>query len=418
MTFEEALEFIEGSLEAKTGKRLTAPEKEILKAAWDDEPYSAIADSLYLSVGHVRDLASLLWQRISDVLGEKTTKNNFRLLVQERTATPPEAAFSPTKRLAPAEAREIQSGWLSTLTHPDEDCKGNILIVDDRAENLRFLTEILRKEGYKVRSVTNGKMALRTVQNLPPDVILLDIKMPEMNGYQVCEALKADEATADIPVIFLSALDEVIDKVKAFQMGGSDYITKPFQNEEVLARIHTHLTAQKQKMLLRQQIERHQQTAEVLYQSRALLANLLNNSPDGIAAIEAIRNAITGEIEDFRCLAVNPALAKFFEKKREELTGCSGMKNLLALIDAGLFEALVQVIERGHSLKKEFFYPTFKEHRCYQLIAVRLADGFSMTVRDITEIKQLNYQLRQRALGEANENRTTEDEDKIKSQSG
>jgi PleD family two-component response regulator len=118
---------------------------------------------------------------------------------------------------------------------------GNILVVDDTPANLRLLSEILTRQGYKVRPVPNGKLALSAAQRLPPDVILLDIMMPEMNGFEVCEQLKADERTRDIPVIFISALNDVLDKVKAFSIGGVDYISKPFQVEEVLARIKTHL---------------------------------------------------------------------------------------------------------------------------------------------------------------------------------
>ena len=141
--------------------------------------------------------------------------------------------------------------------------------------------------------------------------------MPDIDGYQVCSTLKADQETSDIPVIFLSAIDEIADKVKAFQVGGVDYITKPFHSEEVIARIQTQLTIQQQKHQLRKEIEQHQQTVEILYQSRATLASLLNSSKDGIAAMQSVRDLITGEIEDFRYLLVNPIFAKMLGKKRE-----------------------------------------------------------------------------------------------------
>jgi sigma-B regulation protein RsbU (phosphoserine phosphatase) len=128
--------------------------------------------------------------------------------------------------------------------------KGNLLIVDDKPANLRLLAAMLVEQGYKVRSAINGPLALTATQAAPPDMILLDINMPEMNGYEVCERLKADESTHDIPIIFISALDEIQDKVKAFTVGGVDYITKPFQLEEVLARVETHLALRKlQKQL-------------------------------------------------------------------------------------------------------------------------------------------------------------------------
>ncbi len=117
-----------------------------------------------------------------------------------------------------------------------------ILIVDDTPNNLRVLSNILRRQGYEVRNAISGSVALMALKSVIPDLILLDINMPEMNGYEVCQRLKENPQTEAIPVIFLSALNESIDKVKAFQVGGVDYITKPFQIEEVLSRISTHLS--------------------------------------------------------------------------------------------------------------------------------------------------------------------------------
>jgi signal transduction histidine kinase len=138
----------------------------------------------------------------------------------------------------------------------------NILIVDDTPENIQILSNNLSSKGYKVRGVVNGQMALRAARSASPDLILLDIRMPEMDGYQVCEHLKADEATREIPVIFISALDDVLDKVRAFTVGGVDYITKPFQVEEVLARVKHQLRIRQlsqelleQNQLLQQEIK-------------------------------------------------------------------------------------------------------------------------------------------------------------------
>ena len=117
----------------------------------------------------------------------------------------------------------------------------NLLLVDDTPENLRFLATSLSSEGYKIRVAPNGPLALTMAQDEPPHLILLDIDMPGMNGYQVCDAIKADFALKKIPVIFLSALYDNQAKVAAFQHGGVDYITKPFQIDELLARIATHL---------------------------------------------------------------------------------------------------------------------------------------------------------------------------------
>jgi two-component system sensor histidine kinase/response regulator len=140
----------------------------------------------------------------------------------------------------------------------------SILIVDDLPNNLRLLSIMLTEKGCQVRKAINGQMALNTVRSLIPDLILLDINMPDLNGYQVCEQLKADEKTREIPVIFISALDDVLDKVKAFQVGGVDYISKPFQGEEVMARIENQLTISCQKKQLQNEIQERQKAEETL----------------------------------------------------------------------------------------------------------------------------------------------------------
>jgi putative two-component system response regulator len=117
----------------------------------------------------------------------------------------------------------------------------NILIVDDTPANLQLLSDILRERGCKVRPVPSGKLALHAAISQPPDLILLDINMPEMNGFEVCKLLKSDDQLRDIPVIFISARNEVLDKVQAFSLGGADYVTKPFEVEELLARVATHV---------------------------------------------------------------------------------------------------------------------------------------------------------------------------------
>ena len=123
--------------------------------------------------------------------------------------------------------------------------KGNIMAVDDNPANLKLLEGMLRQQGYHVRSFPRGRLALAAAAEHPPELILLDINMPEMTGYEVCERLKSNEKLARIPVIFLSALGETADKVKAFQCGGVDYVTKPFQLEEVQARVETHIELQR-----------------------------------------------------------------------------------------------------------------------------------------------------------------------------
>jgi two-component system, sensor histidine kinase and response regulator len=128
--------------------------------------------------------------------------------------------------------------------------RASILIVDDTVDNLQVMAGMLTQQGYEARPVPSGKLALQAVANDPPDLILLDITMPGMNGYEVCEQLKADERSREIPVIFISALDETMDKVKAFGVGGCDYVTKPLHYEEVFARVESQLALRRARIEL------------------------------------------------------------------------------------------------------------------------------------------------------------------------
>lgn len=151
---------------------------------------------------------------------------------------------------------------------------GDILLVDDTPANLRLLSTFLTENNYKVRSVINGQMALTAAASSPPDLILLDITMPDMDGYEVAKKLKLDPATTNIPIIFISALNEAIDKVKAFSAGGVDYITKPFQFEEVLARVKTHITLSQ----LQKQLAQSNETLEKRVEQRAAELVALNTA--------------------------------------------------------------------------------------------------------------------------------------------
>ncbi|MFB2970433.1 response regulator [Aerosakkonema sp. BLCC-F183] len=167
--------------------------------------------------------------------------------------------------------------------------KINILIVDDQPDNLRILSSILRDEMYKVRQAISGEVALAAIQANTPDLILLDIRMPQMDGYQVCSILKANPATRDIPVIFLSALNDASDKVKAFAAGAADYITKPFQTEEVLVRIGHQLTIRQQQQQLLEQNQQLQQTG-VMLQFQAEQERLMGT------IIQRIRQSLDKEV--------------------------------------------------------------------------------------------------------------------------
>ena len=191
--------------------------------------------------------------------------------------------------------------------------KGDILIVDDTLANLRVLSSMLTEQRYKVRGVSNGPMALTVARSATPDLILLDINMPDMDGYEVCRHLKEEEKTRDIPIIFISALNEVTDKIQAFTAGGVDYVTKPFQFEEVLARVETHLVLrrlQKQLQVANIELERRvdERTSELVELNRALerfvprefLSILKKESISGVSLGDQVEQTMTVMFSDIR----------------------------------------------------------------------------------------------------------------------
>lgn len=194
------------------------------------------------------------------------------------------------------------------------ELKGDILIVDDTPANLQLLESILQEQGYRVRAAISGAMALKAIRHQAPDIILLDINMPEMNGYQVCHELKSDPDLKDIPVIFVSAAVETADKLLAFQEGGVDYVTKPFQPLEVLARVATHL-----------ELKRHRDNLEELVQERTReLAKTQDAVIYGLGILAEYRDLETGEhIKRTRMyvkllaeqLKSNPAFSGYFDDK-------------------------------------------------------------------------------------------------------
>ena len=185
----------------------------------------------------------------------------------------------------------------------------DILIVDDTPANLNVLSAILGKRGYRVRPAINGALALKAAQKAAPDLILLDVQMPGLDGYEVCRQLKADAQTRAIPVIFISALDDVLDKVEAFQVGGVDYITKPFQIEEVLARVENQLA---------------------LHQQREEIAALLAHNQQLIALANAELRPQLGQIADWAAAlrdGGDMALAEQIRASAQEL--CAALDELL-----------------------------------------------------------------------------------------
>ncbi len=236
----------------------------------------------------------------------------------------------------------------------------DIVLIDDNPHNLHLLINILKDQGYVVRPFTSGKQALSAIEKEKPDLILLDIRMPEMDGYEVCSALKKNDHLKQIPVLFISAMQDTEEKVKALKAGAVDYITKPFQEAEVLARIESQLTILKQ---------------------RRQLESILNSSQDGIAACEALRDE-NGQIIEFKWVLLNASAEKQFGKNPK-------------IQAEGLFEDFVTVVEKGQVLDKELFLE--QKQIWLHLSAVKLDDGLAVTFRDTTERKNLEIKLAQQA---------------------
>jgi CheY-like chemotaxis protein len=177
----------------------------------------------------------------------------------------------------------------------DAQPKSNIIVVDDQPANLKLLEDLLTQQGHAVRSFPRGRLALDAMARNTPDLILLDINMPEMNGFEVCKRLKADEKLAAIPVLFLSALNETKDKLNAFRSGGVDYITKPFQLEEVRARVETHLELHRARQRERDLLER---TLNGAVKALSDLAHL--TSPSLTERSGAVRSMVVHMVEQLR----------------------------------------------------------------------------------------------------------------------
>jgi adenylate cyclase len=252
-----------------------------------------------------------------------------------------------------------------------------ILIIDDTLETLKLLTTTLVDHGYAVEQLANGASALTCVKSCQPDLILLDIMMPGVDGYEVCERLKLDPQTCHIPILFLSAIGSATDKVKAFDMGGVDYITKPFQLEEVLARVEYQL-----KLYQIQQCSQHQLDAERTYQA------FFENAIDGM-----FQTTLNGKF-----LRANQALAALlgYNSPAELMQSVQDIARQLYTIPQRRAQFVLYLEQYGQT--EEFEAEVFRQNGDRIWIretarAVRDAEGtlkfYEGTVQDITAQKHL-----------------------------
>ena len=285
---EDLLTFSEKLVKDKTGNDLSDLQRLLLLAVLQGvkKSYEDLAEDYNYSPRYLRqDIAPKLWQLMSEALAYKISKTNVRTILERQMQNhDTEAAPSPSASSAPPphpsspdlkqrKTEDAQAG------KPADFAKGKILIVDDKPENLALLTHLLEEEGYRVQQAINGVVALRVATSTLPDLILLDIHMPELDGYSVCQTLRDNPETQHIPIIFVSALDEAWDKVKAFSVGGNDFITKPFKTIEVLARVQNQLKFRRLQQALQERERQLQEALQTIETLRAEIVELGSQLP-------------------------------------------------------------------------------------------------------------------------------------------
>ena len=263
---ERILEFAEKLVHQTTDTYCSELQRRILRAALQEErkTYDQIAEECGYSARYVKqDIAPKLWQLLSGAIDEKVTKSSARILLETAMQKLP----APVAALPLA---AVNSAQTTADLSAETALKPTILLVDDQPQNLRLLSDLLDEQGYEVQQAINGTIALKSVSLNPPDLILLDINLPDIDGYTICQQIKADSQTQAVPVIFISALDEPWDKVRAFSSGGSDYIAKPFKVVEVLARVENQLKIQQLQQQLKAQNIQLQQAIQELQRLAAI----------------------------------------------------------------------------------------------------------------------------------------------------
>lgn len=235
-----------------------------------------------------------------------------------------------------------------------EFAKGTLLIVDDVPNNLKMLFTYLRDQEFKIRIAQDGEDALEQIAYSKPDLILLDVMMPKIDGFEVCRRLKANPNTADIPVIFMTALTDTVDKVQGFEIGAVDYLTKPVQQEEVLARITAHLSLSKMKKFLEQQIKMREQDNQALEQrNRDLEAYAKIVARDLKKPLIRLSGLTKILLKDLSARADNPEHLKFvheIEQARRDMVGT--IDDLLLLAEVRTQGGIMEELDMGDIVQR------------------------------------------------------------------
>jgi PAS domain S-box-containing protein len=299
--------------------------------------------------------------------------------------------------------------------------KKSILIVDDVIDNLTVLSELLIAEGYQVRPVTSGALALKTIASGIPDLILLDIKMPEMDGYQLCRRIKVDERLKEIPVIFISAYGEEAEKIKAFEAGGVDYVIKPFHAGEVYARVKTHLALSDAKKALEKL--NNELESKIFQRTRELeeMNHQLKITEEKFRKAFHLNPVmmIISSLSSGRIIEVNKAFENQTGYSKEEITGLVSIKES-SLPNLKTWDEIFSVLSSEASSKnfEAEYYTKAGEKRMGHLFAEVVEVGSEPCVltvaEDITERNQ-NEEMIKEQLNELQRwyNVTLSREDKV-----
>jgi len=236
----------------------------------------------------------------------------------------------------------------------DNTNPASILVVDDTPASLKLLTDIMKAEGYEVRSAISGALALHAAESAPPDLILLDIRMPEIDGFEVCRRLKATPATQDIPVIFVSAASETDEKVQGFQLGAVDYVTKPYQRDELLSRVRAHLELHQLRHHLAEIVD--ERTTELRDSEKKLKKNLLD-SVALLAAIVEMRDPYTAGHQR-RVSEIAVAIAHVLQLTEAQIEGI----HLAGVVhDVGKIQVPAEILSKPGGLT-DIEFMLIKEH--------------------------------------------------------